>query len=353
MISSDGENPFLQWTPRSDKGRMSIAHAMKEVNLNQPVMVVHGGAWYIPDHLRAAYAEGCRAALQVGWMLLQEERSALEAVEAAVRILEDNPLLDAGRGSYLNRAGHVEMDAIIMDGRTLDLGAVAAVQRVRHPITLARKVMALPEHNFVVGPGAMSLAQELGMPLCDESDLLGRFEDPDAAETWLPPEMKALGDTVGAVALDRHGDLAVATSTGGTPNKRPGRVGDSPLVGCGAYADNVTGAAAATGWGERLMRILTSKTACDFLARGYDAPRAAAATIRLLEERVSGYGGVILIDRAGNIGLAHNTPDMAYAYVGPEQGLVAGTRLQGSDDLLQNHEDCLQKVSVDSPEKRL
>lgn len=295
--------------------------------MNKPVLVVHGGAWYIPDRLRADYAQGCREALQAGWRLLRAGRPALEAVEAAVRVLEDNPLLDAGRGSYLNRAGHVEMDAIIMDGRTLDLGAVAAVQRIRHPITLARKVMALPEHDFVVGAGATALAEELGMSRCDEAELQGRSEDPDDEEVWTPPEMRSLGDTVGAVALDVHGDLAVATSTGGTPNKRPGRVGDSPLVGCGAYADNLTGAAAATGWGERLMRILTSKTACDFLARGYTAQQAAEETIRLLKHRVAGYGGVILVDAQGHVGLAHNTPDMAYAYVGPDGDEVVGTRV--------------------------
>lgn len=300
--------------------------------MNRPIMVVHGGAWYIPDRLRADYEQGCREALRAGWSVLQDRGPALEAVEASVRVLEDNPLLDAGRGSYLNRAGHVEMDAIIMDGRTLDLGAVAAVQRVRHPITLARKVMALPEHDFVVGAGATLLAEELGMPLCDEAELMGRYEDPDDEDTWIPPEMRSLGDTVGAVALDVHGDLAVATSTGGTPNKRAGRVGDSPLVGCGAYADNMTGAAAATGWGERLMRILTSKTACDFLARGYAAQQAAEATIRLLNDRVAGYGGVILIDTQGNIGLAHNTPDMAYAYVSPGGEIIAGSRKKARDN---------------------
>ncbi|MGC9397738.1 MAG: isoaspartyl peptidase/L-asparaginase family protein [Anaerolineae bacterium] len=293
--------------------------------MNRAVMVVHGGAWYIPAPLREDYVRSCREALLAGWRLLQGRKTALEAVEAAVRALEDDPLLDAGRGSYLNRAGYVEMDALIMDGRTLDLGAVAAVRRLRHPITLARKVLALPEHSFVVGEGALVLARELGMSLCDETELRGRTEDPEEVR-WMPPEMRRPGDTVGAVALDVHGDVAVAVSTGGTPNKRPGRVGDSPLVGCGAYADNAVGGAVATGWGERLMRILTSKTACDFLAQGYPAQRAAEATISLLADRVSGYGGVILIDAEGRVGVAHNTPDMAYAYVGPEGQVVAASR---------------------------
>lgn len=297
----------------------------KEATLNRPAIVVHGGAWYVPDQQRAQYEAGCESAARAGWQVLNAGGTALRAVEAAVRVLEDDPTYDAGRGSYLNRAGYVEMDAIIMDGHTLDLGAVAAVQRLRHPITLARKVLGLEEHSFLVAEGAMQLAEQLGMSFCAEDDLMGQVEDPDDDDAWLPPEMKvAASDTVGAVALDVQGDLAVATSTGGTPNKRPGRVGDSPLVGCGAYADNELGAAAATGWGERLMRIVPSKTACDFLGQGLSAQAAAEATIEMLAQRVSGYGGVILIDREGRVGLAHNTPHMSFAYIAADHDVVVG-----------------------------
>lgn len=291
--------------------------------MKRPVIIVHGGAWFVPEGKEAAYRDGCRVAALAGWDVLQGGGSALDAVEAAVRVLEDDPTYDAGRGSYFNLDGEVELDAIIMDGRTLNLGAVAAVRQVRHPISLARKVMEHGEHNFIVGRGAERFAQELGIPLCDPAELLGVYEDASEA-TWRPPGMSG-GDTVGAVALDLAGDLAVATSTGGTPDKRPGRVGDSPLVGCGAYADNELGAAAATGWGERLMRIVTSKAACDRLAT-LSAQEAAEDVIRLLERRVGGYGGVILIDREGHVGLAHNTPNMSYAYILPGADVVAGIR---------------------------
>ncbi len=301
--------------------------------MKRPCIVVHGGAWYVPDRLRADYREGCRGAALRGWEILRAGGTALDAVETAVRLLEDDPTYDAGTGSYFNLAGEIELDAIIMDGRTLNFGAVAAVRQVQHPVSLARKVLELEAHNFIVGRGAEALAQELGIPRCHPDDLQGKYEDPDDEETWAPPGLEipavpGLGipsDTVGAVALDLAGDLAVATSTGGTPNKRPGRVGDSPLVGSGAYADNSCGAAGATGWGEKLMRIVTGKTACDYLARGFEAQAAAEAVIRLLEERVAGYGGVILIDREGNVGLAHNTPNLSYAYVLPDGEVVAGT----------------------------
>jgi L-asparaginase / beta-aspartyl-peptidase len=253
-------------------------------------------------------------------------------VEAAVRVLEDNPCFDAGRGSYFNKDGRVQLDAIVMDGRTLDFGAVASVERVRNPISLARRVLAFREHNFIVGPGAEAFAVASGMSLCDPEELLGTLD----TGSWSPSvalEFGALpvalsgGDTVGAVAVDAAGHLAVATSTGGTPGKWPGRVGDSPLVGCGAYADDWAGAAAATGSGESLMKIVTSKGAVDLMAAGHSAQEAADAIIRRLWERVRGYGGVILIDPAGRVGLAHNTPNLAYAYVLSDGTLAAGVEV--------------------------
>ncbi len=288
--------------------------------MTHPSLIVHGGAWFIPPDLRTAYIAGCREAAREGWAVLQAGASALDAVEAAVRVLEDDPTFDAGRGSYFNQAGAVEMDAIIMDGRALNLGAVAAVQRVRHPISLARRILMRADLNFVVGRGAEALAQEVGLPLCDPAELLGKHD----TGGWAPP---LPADTVGAVALDARGDLAVATSTGGTPDKWPGRVGDSPLVGCGAYADNHSGAASATGSGEMLMRIVPSKMACDLLAAGTPAMAAARAVIRYLHARVGGYGGLILLDREGHVGLAHNTPNMSYAYITPEGEIVAGAEV--------------------------
>ena len=199
-------------------------------------------------------------------------------------------------------------------------------------------------HNFIAGAGAQAFAREMGMPLVDPATMMGT---PPIAG-WSPPADadgagaagadtgRADADTVGAVALDVHGNLAVAASTGGTAGKWPGRVGDSPLVGCGAYADNAVGAAAATGHGEKLMRVVISKTACDQLAAGRSAQEVAAAVIRLLHGRVGGYGGIIIVDRYGHIGLAHNTPNMAYAYVLPGQDVVVGAEIPssvGCDDL--------------------
>jgi beta-aspartyl-peptidase (threonine type) len=304
-----------------------------EAILQRPVILVHGGAWYIPDSEREAYVAGCRRAALAGWTILNTGGSALDAVEAAVNILEDDPTYDAGRGSYVNRDGRVQMDAIIMDGGTLDFGAVAAVERIRNPISVARLVLTHSQHRLIVGQGAEAFAESRGYALCEPDGLLGKRD----TGGWSPPVIcsssvpeaaathpQRLGDTVGAVALDLAGHLAVATSTGGTPDKWPGRVGDSPLVGCGAYADDQVGAAAATGSGESLMRIVVSKAAVDLMADGYPAQEAADRVVARLWGRVRGYGGVILVDRQGRIGLAHNTPNLSFAFVTPTEDLTAG-----------------------------
>jgi len=308
----------------------------------QPAIIVHGGSWDIPDDEAQAHLNGCRRACEVGWQMLREGAPALDAVEAAVQIMEDDPTFDAGRGSFLNTAGQVELDALIVDGATLNAGAVAAVQRVAHPIHLARLVMDRTEHVMLVGAGAERFAREQGIPVCPPEDLLvgrelDRWRQLQQDPTWRTPQ--AFGadqrgadtrgaerqrDTVGAVALDAQGNLAAATSTGGTPQKLPGRVGDSPLVGCGAYADNRSAGVSATGWGEALIKVVMSKTACDLAARGLGAQRAAEAAVKILAESVNGLGGVIVVDRLGRLGAAHNTPRMAHAYVDG-----AGTRGAG------------------------
>lgn len=290
--------------------------------MNRPVIVVHGGAWYIPPRLHEAYQAGCRQAALVGWECLMNGGSALDAVEAAVSRLENETTFDAGRGSYFNAADEVEMDAIIMDGRTLTFGAVAALQHVVNPVRLARLVLERTPHHMLVGGGAMAFAREMGLWVEGPAWQVGKREFEE--ETWSPP-----GDTVGAVAMDLQGNLAVATSTGGTPGKRAGRVGDSPLVGCGAYADNLAGAAGATGSGEHLMRVVISKAACDRMAAGMSAQQAVEEAIHLLQNRVNGYGGLIAIDREGRVGLAHNTPNLTYAYRLPDQELVAGMSYAG------------------------
>jgi len=269
-----------------------------------PTLIVHGGAYDIPTEAHAAHVAGCRRAAEAGWAVLQRGGPALEAVEVAVCAMEDDPTFDAGRGSFLNAAAEIELDAMIMDGRALSFGAVAAVRQVGHPVTLARLVMAESEHAMLVGPGAELFARAHGLPTCPTEELLTGRElerwriaqaggDPHAWEPFgiepdphpTAPPGAIPSDTVGAVALDTGGDLAAATSTGGTFNKLPGRVGDSPLVGCGAYADNRSGAVSATGEGEALMQVVISKTTCDFVAGGMPAQEAADAAIAVLAER--------------------------------------------------------------------
>jgi beta-aspartyl-peptidase (threonine type) len=287
---------------------------------SQPVIVVHGGAWDIPNDLVAAHQAGCRRAVLAGWSVLAEGGSALDAVETAIRIMEDDPVFDAGAGSVLNADGIVEMDAGLMDGRTLDAGAVAAVQNIRNPITLARRVLE-SEHVLLVGAGANRFAREGGIAECSPEDLVvarerANWERMRAGEGAAGENMFLSGQgTVGAVALDRAGNLAAGTSTGGSPYKRPGRVGDVPLIGCGLYADNELGSVSCTGHGEAITRIVMGKRAVDGLIGGRDPHVVAQETIGFLEERVEGRGGLILLARRGRVGWAFNTPRMAYAWM--------------------------------------
>jgi len=293
---------------------------------HHPVIIAHGGAWEIPTSLQQDAIDGCSEAAAAGWDVLINRGSALDAVETAVRILEDDPTFDAGYGSVLNAQGEIELDAIIVDGQTLELGAVIAVKHVRHPVTLARLVMTSSSHNILACEGAEQFARQHGVPPCPSWELAvarqtecWRAEASTVARTGVPSAAGSgivqPGDTVGAVALDVEGHVAAATSTGGTFNKHPGRVGDSPLIGCGAYADDRVGAVSATGEGEHLMKIIISKTACDFLDTGMTAQEAADAAIERLTERTDGRGGVIVLGKHGDIGLAHNTSCLAYAHI--------------------------------------
>lgn len=287
----------------------------------QPKLIIHGGAWNIPDEYVDAHMQGVRKALEMTFSKLADGMSALDAVEYAVKILEEDPTFDAGKGAFLNEFGEVELDAIIMDGRTLDFGAVAAVQNLLHPVSLARKVMTETEHCLLVGAGALNFAKRMGFEELAPQSLLTERElafynvikDKKDFETQQPFEFQPR-DTVGAVALDMNGDLAVATSTGGTARKLQGRVGDSPIVGGGAFADNDLGAVSATGWGESIMKVVLSKRVCD----GFDnfsAMQAAQAGIQYLESRVNGLGGVIGISKKGEYGFAYNTPRMARGFI--------------------------------------
>ncbi len=291
-----------------------------------PAIIVHGGAWRIPKEEHEAHKNGCRTAALAGYKILAGGGTALDAVEAAVTILEDDPTFDAGTGSHLNQAGVVQLDAGIMDGTTLQVGAVAAVERVKNPIQLARRLLT-SKHNLFVGKGAIEWAKRCGIPLVEPADLIVPREQ-KLYEYYLKAGPPSLDDnfqpdgTVGAVAIDQAGHLAAATSTGGTVFKPIGRVGDSPLPGCGYYADNQSAAVSATGHGESIIRIQLARTAADFVAKLADqAPpqgvfsAAAEAAIRVLTDRVKGRGGLIMIDRAGRVGFAYNTPHLARAFL--------------------------------------
>jgi beta-aspartyl-peptidase (threonine type) len=233
----------------------------------KPRLIVHGGAWDIPDQYVDEHAAGVRHAIQQVFPLLEDGCSAIDAVEAAVNILEADPTFDAGRGAFLNAQGNIELDAFIMDGKALDFGSIAAVPNLLHPVSLARKVMGAKDFRFLVGDGALLYARECGMQEVKPEELLTArelafYEQIKSSQSFSiakafsgPTPM----DTVGAVAQDVHGNLACATSTGGTPRKHPGRVGDSPIIGSGGYADNALGAASSTGYGESLMRVMLCK----------------------------------------------------------------------------------------------
>ncbi len=288
--------------------------------MNKSAIVIHGGAatWQVSKETMQNIVEACITAAKAGQSILLDGGSAVDAVEAAVRILEDCPELDAGRGSHPNTLGEIEMDALIMDGASLNLGAVAAIQRIRNPISLARHILEHDNHNFMVGAGAERFADSIGFPRCELADLF--VEEPAIQNPQASPE----GDTVGAVALDSHGNLATATSTGGTPNQLPGRVGDSPLVGSGGYADNRTAATGATGRGEDLMKLVISKQVCDYVGNGMSAQEACDAAIKLLTERVNGEGGLISVDAQGQVGIAFNTGAMPHAFAVGKGAVLSG-----------------------------
>ncbi len=288
-------------------------------------LIIHGGAWDIPENLIVPHRAGIDQALKSGWDLLMQGASAVDTVENVVCYLEDHGTFDAGRGSHLNADGQVELDSSIMSGKTLRCGAVAAVHHIKNPISLARKIMDESEHILLVGDGAEDFALEHGMRLCSNKHLitpreLKKWKAFQASESFSTKDAfskkKQAGDTVGAVAMDKNGDLCVGTSTGGTFNKIPGRVGDSPLIGCGSYADNEIGAVSTTGWGEAMIKVVMAKTVIDMMEQnGGDPVAASEKGIELLKRKADGYGGVISMNHKGEVGVAFNTPRMARAYM--------------------------------------
>src|SRR5450631_4872886 len=297
-----------------------------------PVLLVHGGAWDIPDDMVEAHQNGVARALAAGYALLKAGAKALDAVEQAVVILEDDDTFDAGLGSFLTRDGRVQMDALLMDGSNLRAGGVACVERLRNPIHAARLVLDKSPHVYFVGEGAEQFAQSQGITLIDNAELvmdrerkrlaeaqeLERRGHPDRSFSGPPNELEPPSytshDTVGAIALDTFGNLAAGTSTGGTLNKTPGRVGDSSLIGCGCYADNLSAATSLTGWGEPIMKLVLAKWAADRVESGSLPEWVAKEAMNYLKQRLNGHGGIILLDAQGRFGIAHNTPRMAWAF---------------------------------------
>jgi beta-aspartyl-peptidase (threonine type) len=291
----------------------------------------------MPDDMVDAHLNGVNNALAAGWRVLNSERggTALDAVEEAVVIMEDDETFDAGRGSFLNRDGKVQLDALIMDGATLRAGGVGCVERLRNPVRAARKILSESPHVYFVAEGAERFAAEHGIALCSNEDLvipreverLRKYQtaqadskragsQPDGNDLFAPAthDPTISHDTVGAVALDRNGNIAAATSTGGTLNKAPGRLGDSSLIGCGCYANNESAAVSTTGWGEPIMKLVLAKWTADRIQAGNLPEWSAQEAMNYLQQRLNGHGGIIVLNPEGHIGIAHNTPRMAWAY---------------------------------------
>jgi beta-aspartyl-peptidase (threonine type) len=302
-------------------------------------LMVHGGACDLDaiqdEEVADPYGAGIRHALDQGRAILAGGGCALEAVEACAALLEDDPAFNAGRGSVLNEDGRVEMDAGIMDGRDLSAGAVAAVSGIANPIRLARLVMAHSGHILLAGEGALRFGEKFGVRRVSDHHLLipQRVAQLERLRKKPRPTLAYRGSdcsgewgTIGAVARDLAGNLAAATSTGGIVNKRAGRIGDSPIIGAGLYADNKSCAVSATGHGEDLMRTAIAKTITDIIElEAGDAGAAVARAMEYLQTKVAGRGGAIVIDRQGRCAAGWTTRRMIHGWI--EHGGEAVCRL--------------------------
>src|SRR5437660_6812313 len=271
-----------------------------------------------------AHLNGVRNAIAAGWRVLDRGGSALDAVEEAVVIMGDDDTFDASRGSFLSRDGKVQLGAFIMEGATLRGGGVGCVERLRNPVRAARKILSDSPHVYFVAEGAERFAAEHGIALCRNEELVIAREverlrayqqSKDGNDLFAPAVHNAAisHDTVGAIALDSAGNIAAATSTGGTLNKAPGRLGDSSLIGCGCYADNESAAVSTTGWGEPIMKLVLAKWTADGVLAGNLPEWAAQEAMNYLKQRLNGHGGISVLDKHGHFGIAHNTPRMAWA----------------------------------------
>lgn len=292
----------------------------------RPAIIVHCGAWAIPSEEKEDHRLGSLRAAEIGWQVLEDGGSSLDAVRAAIRSMEDNRALNSGAGSVLTAAGHVELDAGLMSGTTLDAGGVAAIRNRANPIEAAHAVLE-SKYTLLVGGGAQTFLDKAGVPSVDPDSLIEPREqvrlmhalerDPGDGIDFGSAGVSGPADTVGAVAVDRIGRVAAGASTGGICGKPPGRMGDTPVPGAGFYADDLSGGAACTGWGEPLLRMGMARRVVD-LAREHNAMDATWLAMQEFEKRFAGRGGVILIGRDGTIGYSYNTPSMATAYMDSE-----------------------------------
>jgi L-asparaginase / beta-aspartyl-peptidase len=301
------------------------------------VIQVHGGAWAIPESLRQPHIDGVRRAHGAALDALKAGERPLDAVLAALKVMEDDPTFDAGTGSFLNEDGEVELDAAVMEGRSLKAGAVASIGRFKNPAAIALAVMERTEHVLLIGAGAERFALAEGFIPVPPSSLVHPREfaghaawvaagKPDA-RTFFDEEGRVdaqgalvdhhkrgtVGIVLGVRQPDGHYDLFAGISTGGTRGKKLGRVGDAPLVGCGIYADDEGGAICCTGWGEAFIRTAAAKTASDLIGRGVAPQEAVETVLANLYRRTQGRGGIIAIGPDGRAGAAFTTPDMGYA----------------------------------------
>jgi beta-aspartyl-peptidase (threonine type) len=297
---------------------------LKKEFMNNFSIAIHGGAGTLvkgmmTPELESNYKSALKIALDAGYKLLLEGRSSLDVVEEVVRLLEDSPLFNAGKGSVFTAKGTHEMDASIMDGKTLKAGAVSLITGIKNPVSLARDVMEKSEHVFMAGEGAMRFAKELNYTIEDPTYFYDEFryqqwiqiKDTDTFQLDHSSKKDSKFGTVGAVACDQEGNIAAATSTGGMTNKKWGRVGDSPMIGAGTYANNKTCAVSCTGSGEFFIRgVVAYDVSCLIEHKGMTLEQASNEVInkRILE--INGDGGLIAVDAKGNIAMSFNTEGM-------------------------------------------
>ncbi len=304
-------------------------------------IVAHGGAGTIPDEFKQKYSQGIREATKIGYELLEHGSSALDAVEATVEYLEENPTFNAGRGSVLTIEEKFEMDAMIMDGSNLRIGGVMGLENFLHPISISRAILEHDKHIFYAGAGAERVARKYGFQPVNPTELLTertkerikKFKESKLNDvTTFDPERRDKFGTVGAVALDEKGNLASATSTGGILGKEPGRIGDTPIPGAGTYADKNI-AISATGTGEFIIRSSLAYRITNYYEKNQSIYQATLQSLTDMKKLVSGQAGVIVLGKTGDFTAMYSTEDLAYAYI-DNQGKIIDFTMEKNGKVL-------------------